>query len=230
MRKDKDKVLLLRKRGLSYRQIQERLHVPKSTLSAWLTPHEWSRNIISTLTKINATRSKIHIEKLNRTRSKALEKVYKQSELEAISEYRTLKYHPLFIAGLMLYWGEGDKSTKSSSHVRLGNVDPSLLRVYLTFLLDLCGVKKEKIWVSVHIYEDLDENTCVTYWSKVLGIATNRFHKSPVLTGKHKTKRLPYGTCTIGTSSAYLKKKMLYWIEALSKDLLCDTYYQYDRE
>jgi hypothetical protein len=230
MRKDKNEVLSLRKEGLSYQQIQERLHIPKSTLSSWLTPYEWSKNIKDTLSKVNTQQSKIHIEKLNKTRSNALKALYKQSELEAVSEYRALKHHPLFVAGLMLYWGEGDKSTNSSSQVRLGNIDPNLLRVYLTFLLDLCGVHKEKIWVSVHIYEDLNEKTCVQYWSKILDIPKDNFHKCPVLVGRHKTKRLPYGTCTVGTSSTYLKKKMLYWIEALSKDLLCDTYYQYDRK
>jgi Homeodomain-like domain len=228
MRDDKNKVLLLRKQGLSYRQIQERLHIPKSTLSVWLSPHKWSKNIKDTLLKVNTIQSKIHIEKLNKVRSKALKEIYKQSELEAVSEYRTLKYHPLFIAGLMLYWGEGDKSTSSTSQIRLGNVDPNLLRVYLTFLLEICGVQKEKIWASVHIYEDLNEGKCIQYWSKILNVSKKQFHKSPVLVGKHKTKRLPYGTCTVGTSSAYLKKKMLYWIEALSKDLLCDTYYLYD--
>lgn len=230
MRDDKKKALLLRKQGLSYRQINERLHIPKSTLSGWLAPHDWSKNIKESLTVESTAQARIHIKKLNKTRDKALKSVYRQSKREAVSEYLVLKYHPLFIAGLMLYWGEGDKSTKSASHVRLGNVDPNLLRVYITFLHELCGVQIEKIWVGVHIYEDLDENMCVQYWSKILGIPAERFHKCQVLVGRHKTKRLPYGTCTVGTSSTYLKKKMLYWIEALYKDLLCDTYYQYDRE
>ena len=225
MRNDKNAALRLRKEGLSYRQIEEKLSVPKSTLSNWLASHDWSKNIKATLVDINLKKSKIHIENLNKFRAEALKSMYKKAEQEAQLDYEKLKYHPLFIAGLMLYWGEGDKSV-NSSHVRLGNVDSELLRVFLKFVHDLCGIRKEKIWASVHTYRDLDEKKCLEYWSKQTGINSNRFHKSQILKGRHKTKRLPYGTCTVGISSTYYKKKMLCWIEALSKDLLCDTYYQ----
>ena len=229
MRKDKSQVILLRKKGLSYSQIQDRMNIPKSTLSDWLSSHEWSRKIKNRLQETHRKKSKIHIERLNTKRTKALESAYQKAIIEANSEYLNYKYNPLFIAGLMLYWGEGDKSQKSS-HVRLGNTDPVLLRVFLKFMYDVCGVEKNKIWASVHIYTNLEEKECVDYWSTILGVPVQHFHKSQVLQGRHKTKRLPYGTCTIGTSSTYLKKKALFWIETLSKDLLCDTYNQYDNE
>ena len=38
----------------------------------------------------------------------------------------------LFGLGIGLYWGEGNKRNKNS--IRLGNVDPRLIRAYMLFL------------------------------------------------------------------------------------------------
>src|ERR1041385_8354584 len=44
--------------------------------------------------------------------------------------------------GIGLFWGEGNKADKYS--VRLGNTNPALIKAFIKFLVEICGVKKER--------------------------------------------------------------------------------------
>lgn len=224
MRDDKEKVLALRKTGKSYNEIRDSMRIPKSTLSAWLSPHNWSQNIAHTLAKEASNKGGVHLRELNDIRGKHLERVYQEAEEEALEEYQRLKYHPLFIAGIMLYWGEGDKVSKY--FVRITNTDPAIIKIFANFLFEICGIKKEKVACSLVLYPDLIESDCKKYWVLNSGLEELKFHKSQVILGKHKTNRLRYGICTLVTSSAYFKKKMTMWTQILSQELLSPEYYK----
>ena len=144
--------------------------------------------------------------------------MYEEAKNEAKEEFKRLKYDPLFIAGMMLYWGEGDKVTRGK--VRLANSDQALIRVYTEFLRKACGVPEEKIRASILIYPDINEASNKRFWSFATRIPVDRFTKSTTIKGRHKTKKLEYGVCTVYVSSAYLKTKILIWLTLLSKALL----------
>jgi transcriptional regulator with XRE-family HTH domain len=216
MRTDKNHAIELRKQGKSYTQICEELRVAKSTLSNWFHGTDFSEAIRQELTKKAIDASTVHIEALNKARGDTLVALYERAETEALQEIETYKHSPLFLIAVATYWGEGDKSSKNQ--VRLTNTDQKMLRIFLNFLIEICLVPKEKIRVALFIYEDLDEKECRNYWSKNLDLS--HFHKTMILPSRHKTKRLPYGTCTIIVSNSYLKKKMLVWIDQLPKIIL----------
>src|SRR5688572_23770642 len=109
MRKDKNAAYQLRLSGKSYNEIYEILKVPQSTLSDWFSKKEWSIKIRDRLALSAQEVSTMRIVELNKVRGKHLAEVYEQARQEARKEFKFLKYNPLFIAGLMLYWGEGDK-------------------------------------------------------------------------------------------------------------------------
>lgn len=224
MRKDKEKALLLRKSGKSYKQIKEELGIPTSTLSDWLRPHQWSKNIKESLSKTANKNSSIRIQRLNNIRGKHLEKLYKEAKIEAFEEFEKLKYHPLFIAGLMIYWGEGDRITRHN--VRISNTDPAMIRLFSDFLIKICNSPKDRIKLSLLLYPDLDDEECKEYWSKNTRIPISRFNKSIFITGKHKTKRLQYGVCSIVFTSTYLKQKLLIWLKTLPKEMAGEEYYK----
>lgn len=212
MRKDKEKAYILRKEGKSYREISQVLGVPKSTLSCWLKNEAWSREIGE---RLASTESFEHPAKLklmvegNKKRWKLLHEQYRQA---AIKEFKKLKKEPLFLAGLMLYWGEGEKQSKSSV-VRLANSDPALLRIFYLFLRRVIKVPEDKIWAWLLLYPDLVDSVQKSFWSKSIGFSTDKFKKSIYIKGKHPTKRLSYGVCTIFVQSRELKEKILKWIE-----------------
>lgn len=216
MRSDKGKAFILRRSGKSYREIADELGVAKSTLSTWFKGVDFSEAIRSELTKKAAKRSGRQLQELNRVRGIALSVQYEQAEKEALKEMKLYRNLPLFTTALAVYWGEGDK--RSRNQVRVTNTDSAMLKVFIAFLQEVCGVDKSKIRLALFIYNDLDETKCKRFWKRQLG--SYDFHKTQVLPGKHKTKRLPHGVCTIVVSNTYLKKKILLWIDQLPEMVL----------
>ena len=227
MRNDKENAIQLRKSGKSYSEIKAQLGVPKSTLSGWLAPKEWSKNITHTLNQKYSETNKIRIQHLNKIRGKFLEDVYKEAEKEALEEFERLKYHPLFIAGLMLYWGEGDKLTKYN--VSLANTDPGMIRLFVHFLVHVCQIEQEKIKIHLLLYPDLNERKSKIYWKLHTGLEEKNFTKSTIIQGRHKTRRLQYGVCSAIFSSTYLKRKLIVWLKLMSENLLDSQYYKIKR-
>lgn len=226
MRSDKEEANQLRSSGKSYSEIKAQLGVPKSTLSNWLARQEWSRNIVYILNKKYSEANIVRLRQLNKIRGKHLENVYKEAKNEAKEEFEKLKYHPLFIAALMLYWGEGDKTTKYN--VTLANTDPEMIRLFVCFLSDICQIKREKIKLHLLLYPDLDEVDSKNYWRKYSGLKEQNFIKSTIINGRHKTRRLQYGICNATVSSTYLKTKLLVWLKLMPEALLDKRYYNAD--
>lgn len=223
MRHDKEKALKLRRAGKSYNEIRRELGAPKSTLSGWLKPYKWSKKISLSLAEASKEKNAVRIRHLNKIRGKHLENLYKQARTEAYEEFEKLKYHPLFIAAVAIYWGEGDKSIKQG--LRISNVDPAMIKLFTNFLLHICQLDNDKIYAWLLLYPDLDEKECKNFWIKKTSLINDNFNKSIVIKGRHKTKRVQYGICNVGVSSRYLKEKMLVWVELLPKQLLNKKYY-----
>jgi hypothetical protein len=218
MRKDKQRVVHSRRNGWSYNKIVKKFGVSKATLSAWFKDEKWSQEIMGNLNHKNLLLSRERMIHLGKTRGKNLERMYEKAREDAGQDFETLKYHPLFVAGVMIYWGEGDKLSKHG--FRVTNSDPLLIKIYLEFLRKICGNDEERIRAWVLIYPDLEAETCEDYWSKQLGLNRKNFTKSIMIKGRHKTRKVSSGICTVSYSSRFLKEKMLVWMSLLAEDLL----------
>jgi len=224
MRKDKQKAIDLRKDGKSYAAILKQLHIPKSTLSGWFRDVDWSKAVRTKLASVAKIQSTRHLKELNKVRGAHLVRAYEEARREAREELADLRYNPLFIAGLMLYWGEGDKLTKH--HVKLTNTDPKLIKLFLAFLTQACRIPVSKIKAHILLYPDLDDWLSKAYWVHETGLPKENFTKSTVITGKHKTRRLSFGICIVNVSSTYFKVKMLEWLTLLPDELMNQRYYE----
>lgn len=208
----KIQIITLRKEKRSYREIAELLGISKSVVSYWLRDIDWSRDIQEQLTervRISSQKRLIHLNELKRIK---WQRIYQQAESEARGEFEALKGNPLFITGLSLYWGEGDKNFQNGQ-VRMSNVDAKLLAAFRVFLEQICHVSQEKIKAYILLYPDLNEESSLQFWSESIGIEKGKFFKSSRVVGKHKKNRLSYGVCSIQVSDKYLKKKVLTWID-----------------
>lgn len=136
---------------------------------------------------------------------------------EAIDEFIGLQGNRLFLAGLMLYWGEGDKVMKNGI-VRLANSDPEIIKIFYSFLNKILLVPREKIMIKLTLYPDLKDIIHKKLWSDILNIPLVQFRTSAIITGKHPTKRLSYGVCSIEVYSRKLKEKMFTWIKLYQKN------------
>lgn len=224
MRKDKEKALEMRKDGKSYREIRRALKVPLSTLSDWFSKIGWSQDIAKKLASRAQIQHTARIVELDKIRGQHLVRAYEEARREARKDLEILKYNPLFIAGLMLYLGEGDKATKSQ--VRLANTDAELIKIFVYFLKNVCNIPVGKIGISILTYPDIDDKVNRQYWSAVSGIAPEKFIKSILIQGRHKTRRLGHGVCGVYVSSTYFKVKMLEWMKLLPEELMNLRYYE----
>lgn len=89
-----------------------------------------------------------------------------------------------------LYWGEGNKT-----ELNLINSDPSMIRVVISCLKDL-GVKDEELKISLRLFEDIDKQKAILFWSNSLKLSPSLIQKIDVIKGK-KIGKLQYGMCRL---------------------------------
>lgn len=211
MRKDKEKAFELRRSGKSYKQIKSELGIPMATLSGWFKHELWSSDIKSKLASEASLANTEKIKLMARATKEKWQKIHQRWQQNAVREFSKLKKNHLFLAGLMLYWGEGDRILKNGK-VRLGNSDPEMTKLFYKFLLNL-GVPTEKICASLILYPDLVDQIQKNLWSKLTRVPLSQFKNSVVIEGRHPARRKSYGICIIFVNSRELKEKIMKWIE-----------------
>ncbi len=214
-----NKVLQYRKAGKSYGQISKELKVPKSTLNNWLSGKEWSDKITLKLVEQNRKSSYEALIKFSHLRHLATLEKYKKYRIQALKEYNRLKSKKLFLVGIAVYWAEGEKLEKG--RVALINSDVNMIKLVADFYRYILKIPEEKLRAALFIYEDINEQEAIEYWSSNINLNKKQFIKTQVLPSRStRTKtKLRYGMCNIYFSSVEVNIKMKEWIDILAKDL-----------
>lgn len=216
MRQDFEKAKQLRIKGFSYKEISKELGIPMSTLSGWFSKNRWSQDIVLRNNKKALPITLKRLSGMHKARRKKLDEYYKRAKSEAVEEFKENRHDPLFIAGLCLYWGEGDKRTLHQ--LRITNSDPNIIKIFHIFIQRyFLEIQPSRIRANVFIYPDLDDITCKNFWSTHIKLTLKQFTKSTLLQGR-SSNRLKYGTCTLTISSRFLKEKMIEWLRLLEKE------------
>lgn len=218
MRKDKESAFALRKQGQSYKNISNQLNIPVGTLAGWFKDEPWSIEIRDRLANSSSFSSPKKLKQIAKANKDRWESWRENFRKEATTEFPILKKDPLFLAGIMLYWGEGSKSMGAGT-ARLTNSDPEMIKFFYLFLQRL-GVPKEKIKVRLLLYPDLIDTVQKNFWSKTIGIPIEQFNRSVFIKGRHPTRRLSYGVCNIEVYSRGLMEKIMKWLELYKKELI----------
>jgi len=174
-RKSKDifqKVIELRKKGLSYTEIKRETGIAKSTINNWLS-------------FAGLTLSKEHIDIQNKKRvenhvlgtiaSQITRNKRKDEDIQNFLNIQKDNFDdPLFVAGIMLYEAEGTKSYSNG----FSNSDFRLINLYIKFLEKYFQLSKdENMTFRIYIHEvrknDLDRIR--RFWSNKLSINANKF-------------------------------------------------------
>jgi transposase len=207
------RALDLRRAGWSYAMITAELGVGKSTLSGWLKgepragdpalQRSQSARIRSGITNRLAHQRAVH------TQIAAAADEIPQRFGDGIRD------RDLFVAGLMLYWAEGDKTQT----VSLTNSDPTIIACYIRWLRQCLAITETRFRCEIHLYPDVDIETAEQYWSDITRVPRAQFYTSQVDTRDNKsvTKRgkLPYGTLhvkVVGKGTTALHRQILGWI------------------
>jgi hypothetical protein len=185
----KVKACELRKQGISIIKIAEQLGVAKSSISVW------TRGV--TLTKTQ--KAKLLTREITDEQALAHSNIFRIRRLAAqdVGKQRVYKEDALYIAGCMLYWGEGNKHKNVAT---LANAEPAMLILFKKFLMKFFGVKNEDITITINCYTDhhsFDE--IKDYWLSKLKLPESCLRKSQVnnrpKTSKGKMNHSEYGTC-----------------------------------
>jgi len=201
MKEKGKKIILLRKNGKTYGEIEKFLNLPKSTVAWWgkkakLTKKErniilknsrkkWRKNIVE-FNKINA---KIRSDKARVIRDTITSKA--KTKIDSISK------KDLLLIGTSLFWAEGSKSHRW--HLRFANSDPEIIKVMMIFFREICHIPDKKIKALVHIYPKLNYKKVLAFWTKITKLSKKNFWKPQTqISRASKRKRnrntLPYGT------------------------------------
>jgi len=207
---EKSYAISLRKSGLSFSQIKEKVDVSKSTLSLWLKDLPLTRKQINDLRSLSPRR----IERFRNTMKKKRDLEEGKVFLKTKAELGAFSRRDVLIAGIFLYWGEGMKTAPCT--VSLSNSDPDAVKFFVRWLNQL-GVSNDRLKVVLHLYKDMDINREVQFWSDYLNIPIDRFRKpyikDTMLCDITYKSGFGHGTCNV----MYLNKELYLYVKSCLK-------------
>lgn len=206
--KEKEEARRLRKLGCSIREITDQLGVSKGSVSYWV------RDIELTDEQIMNLQMRMHRIRAQGKGALATSAKYRKLRVGYQEEGRKLvrRASKKFVAGLMLFWAEGNKNRNA---VRLANTDPELLSFFVDFLRDYFSVKNEDISLRLQWYSgngiSYDDVEC--YWLKKLKLPKKCMRKSyidyrPVKNLGRKKGESPYGTAHVCVCSVRIAQQL----------------------
>lgn len=215
---EKEKAIVLRKQGFSYREILAEISVAKSTLSLWLGDVGLSKKQKHRLTEKRIAGILKGAAVKRNQRINLVRKIY----AEAQADIGCLTKRELWLMGIMLYWAEGSK--EKEDHPGIGiqftNSDAKMVRLFLKWLIEICDIKKEHIVLDIFLHEN-SKNTLEKvkkYWIRETGFSADHFLYVYFKKSHIKTRRKNKGDNYFGVikirvrASSTLNRKVAGWI------------------
>ncbi len=192
---ERERVVVLRKQGLTYSEILKQVRVAKSSVSLWLgevglthkQQHRITEKKRAAQLRGGAARKRARIIKTEVLRTSA-------SQM-----FEANKRDPLFLVGLALYWAEGSKQKEwyVSQGVAFSNMDVRTHRVMLTWLERYFGLSRGTLTYELYLHSTSPVHRAREYWATELSIPRDsiRVYKKD---GSKKTLRRNTGETYYG--------------------------------
>ncbi|WP_369247155.1 hypothetical protein [Streptomyces sp. R41] len=197
----RDRARELRRQGWTYNEIQAELGCSKSSASLWVRdlPHPEPRcTPEEQRARMNAGLARLRAEQ---------DQARQESKREAAEAVGDLSDRELFMAGVALYWAEGQKSKpyQRRESVTFVNSDPGVIQVFLAWL-DLLDVTRERLRFRVMIHESADVAAAEHYWANHVGGDSSSFNKTTLKRHNPKTVRKNVGDTYRGCLVIYVRQ------------------------
>jgi len=120
--------------------------------------------------------------------------------------------------GVMIYWAEGWKD-KRKQMLDFANSDPTMIKIYLKFLRNICGVSENKLRIYLYCYANQDVNKLKKFWSDTAKIPLKQFTKPYVKKDfrEDKINKMPHGLIHIRYADKKLYSQIFQWYEKIIK-------------
>lgn len=213
----------LRSDGLGIKTIAYQLGVSSSTVSLWCRDIKLTPEQIKELER--RARDPFYGRRLQnviRQKQKRLDKI-KELKEQGIREIGNLTSREYFLIGIALYWAEG---FKKDHRLGFANSDPSMVKLFLGWLIKNCHVPKDNIRlrVGLNISHKNRAEEVEKYWSDLTKIPLSQFQK-PFFQKFTWKKEFPrpeeyFGVLRIRANKQLnLFRKIHGWIEGLKLNL-----------
>lgn len=212
------KVEALRRKGLSLREIANKVPVSKSSISGWCRGIELSDKSKKRLFRLwqeGGHKGRILGASTNHRRK--IEKIEKYVK-DGKNNVGILSSRELLLVGAAIYWGEGSKK----SQMAIINSDASMIIFMYNWFRQAIGVRKSDFILRVFVNSLHKSRDAVIkkYWAKLLDTPLDQFRKTIFIkrpnTKKYSNHDTYYGLLSIrARNSSEIKYRILGLIEGL---------------
>lgn len=219
---ERQKARYLRKKGYSINQIVAKTGSSKTSVSIWVRDVVLTKNQQAKISTLGRSVQSIEKRRTNRLKNENIKRRIIIDE--AKKDFFEITKQELKLIGTILYLGEGAKSRMGT--VAVSNSDPSVIKMMMRFLREVCDVPEEKFRGQIHTFEHANIGKTEEYWSTVTGISQKQFYKTyikPSSASLQKRKTLPFGTFGISVNDTKLLLKIIGWIEKIKEITVGDS-------
>ena len=176
--RDRIKARTLRQQGWSIRSIAEHLHTARSTTSIWCRDVQLTqvqKNNLANNSHMGGSVGRMKGAQANRDKKTACIHFYKTVGKQVIGKETD---RDLLIAGIALYWAEGNKRSKFG----ITNSDPLMIQFAFRWLKEVMNVPEIDFSprISINAIHRDRIDTVTKFWSELLKLPVSQFGK-PVL-------------------------------------------------
>ncbi|MEO8637897.1 MAG: hypothetical protein ABI430_03290 [Candidatus Taylorbacteria bacterium] len=213
---ERSDAIRLRKLGHSYRDIQAKVPVGKSTLSLWLSGLHLT-DMERALLKKRVIEQKgsgiVSASRANRMRKSVREK--KVHEI-ARQEFKENIRDKFFFVGIALYWAEGGKRSGCFQFV---NSDPDMALLMIKWVERYLRIPKNGLKYKLFIHKPYEHDKVDKLWSQIIQVPAHVFLKTIYGSGKKETRKNPIynGSLMIKTGGVDVLRKLIAWQKLLIK-------------
>jgi hypothetical protein len=201
----------LRRLGWTYGEIRDVIPVPKATLAGWCRDITLSPAQVADIKARTGSRRDVPRD-TQRKRRAEIAQIRADARVFAGEHLQD----PLFVAGTVLYWGEGAKTERL---LTFANSDPAAHRLFIRWTRAFHDEHAEFV-LSLHLHHGNDDQRARQWWAETLNLEEADFTKTfikPPGTG-HRKNKLSHGVCRVRMRrSADAWHRTLAWIEVIAE-------------
>lgn len=189
--------------GLSMKAIAARVGVSVGSVSLWTRDIELTPAQVAHLAESNHRLGGQRRGQEERARKARLDRLTAQDHGRALAR----SGDPAYLAGCMLYWGEGCKGRNAVAFV---NCDVAMHRCFLAFLRRSYGVTPEQVRLSIncHLNNGLTLHEIERWWLHQLALPQDSLRTSAVnrasRASRFRRNTLVYGTARVTVHSTFV--------------------------
>lgn len=197
--------------GKSIKDIARMLGVSKASASMWCRDIRLTEKQIRALHRQMVERSLVgRMMGANANYERRLERL-RSGYRRAARSIGALSDRGRFLAGVALYWAEGNRKGRTS--FGFANADPLMIAFFLRWLQDCLGVQKKDLMLRIlinRIHRSRGKRV-LAYWSRITGVPIAQFRRTTftknILRKRYENHEKHFGTLHIrvrrGTVIAY---------------------------